>query len=327
MRARTLLYILAACSPAVLLCLLGISGRFLVLEWDPPEYGPRVSQEILSYRLPVMLETALWEKNSQPSKELTMAVVEIWISAYDQGIISDFEPAAVSDIGNNGVRQEIISSRDRLIEELYTIAQSAKRDGDAELLEKTTASSLRLAKILKYTSPVIAFRSANYQMRSLEIYKDLQPNQVSSGISESLLFNNAEFSDTTLRSRFDKLSALAKLERHSQQFQVLAQISFEDAISMKGQNLVRLAGRDMDQVSVIYAFRQAYTQDQRLAQMLTPAIEELNVEKFNQSESRIRLSVQSESNPTQLTKKANSAGLQLQKSSTQSPLPYPLPGQ
>ncbi len=323
MRARTLLYIFAACSPAFLLCLLGISGRFLVMPWVSPEYGPKTSSEILAYRLPLMLEQSLWEGNEEPTDELVMAVASVWISAHNRGIIHDFEPASVFDLGATGVRGQILDSRNRILQSLQEIAAKSKRTGDNNRALESSTAILELAEVLKYSSPNAISSSANYQTKAIErlAFLEGERNQ-----NDELKYQNAvekiKPSFELLVSRFERTNTLAREDAISGRPGPLSKVTLEEVLNAKGGDLLAAADGNLDQLAVIYAFRKAFEQEGRLQASVQTGIALKNSDPLSQSESRIRLSVRSKTSQSKSTTPANSLSHQFGQSSNQSPLTH-----
>ncbi|MCB0825022.1 MAG: hypothetical protein KDC26_02430 [Armatimonadetes bacterium] len=153
MRARKLGYIVGACSPFLLLAVLGISGRFLTLPWVSPEYGEMNNRALMNYR-DLVSRTHAVENSHDPNKDdHILQLAKDWQKGYLDGTLRPIPPADSGDIGSEGVRAEIESTK-RYVYRAVTRMAAAVQAENPELALDYYALSLDLSKTCKYTSPI-----------------------------------------------------------------------------------------------------------------------------------------------------------------------------
>lgn len=265
MRARTLLYALGACSPAFLLALLGIQGRFLVLPWQPPEYGPEVSAHIYAYA-PYLRHVATIRE--LPEGDLTpLAIAEQWAAAVDQGLLKEFPAADANDCGNTGVRAQIEEAKRTLLQSVFRLAVLAEKD-DADRAAEIYSIALRLAPHGKYTSPQsIAFNS-QIQRSALHRLNTLYPRL--SGQSRAQITRQVLHVSTSLQkveACYTHLATLRSIEPGAPSSRP-SRPQYQFAVNKSGIELARNEAIDSEELIILTTFRQADAQERELRREL-----------------------------------------------------------
>ena len=267
MRARTLFLILAACSPAVLLVLLGISGRFLFLPWQTPEYGDEVEQDILAYRFPIVLAESLGHGPVPPEEDKVASSAYVWIAGHQAKALKSIPPASGNDYGTSGVRQQIENSKRNLLTRIIKIGKDYEAT-DPDRSAKFYCIALQLGEVGKYSSPISSSCSGQFQMLSMNglfrINSSLSPDT-----KQNVLAALTEIHPDSKRieSNYARLTAMGKANGQTQSPQIgffPQQITVEDKTTS-------LTSADVDNLIMMNAYRQALTNEERLLQGMQEA--------------------------------------------------------
>ncbi len=260
MRARTLLYILGACSPAFLLALLGISGRFLIFPWQAPEYGPQASHDLLAYADPVAQVRGLEFNDSSNIHAITL-VAQTWINGAESGTLKSVPPADAVDYGSFGIRQEIEVAKRKLQNRLFRSALLQAKNNDVSTAVNLHLLNLKVAEIGKYSSPVNIASSAQMQRASLSRLVNLKP--LLTPEQQLTLLRNLLKSKASLdivQESYDHLNALARTENPIPTT-AKTRPNFKTMLAQKGATLARDASTDLDQLMLLTSFRQAHSHE------------------------------------------------------------------
>lgn len=171
---RRLPYICAALTPAFLLIVLAINGRFFVSPWTTPEYGPQVSKDIAAYA-PVVRYSYLYSESIAHLQEPYVSELsDKWLTLHRSGKLLTIEPIAATDDGSSGVRQEIELSRRMIMASLIRIADKNIRAENFDTASKYLKDALEIANIAKYNSPMSIAGSASMQCEAIKRYEMIQ---------------------------------------------------------------------------------------------------------------------------------------------------------
>ncbi len=174
MGARKLVYACAALTPVWTLAVLGISGRFFTIPHPTPEYGPRVSQDILAYSVPVKTARLVSAKPITLDAGEVLAATDIWLNASESGELKDLPAAEADDNGLTGPRQEIDAAKRclslRLMREIRYRMDMKQYDVAAEVVEHC----IKLAKIGKYNSPISVTNACTTQLWCMDAVEELR---------------------------------------------------------------------------------------------------------------------------------------------------------
>lgn len=194
MRARKLGYVFGACSPFLLLAVLGISGRFLTLPWVSPEYGEMNNRAIMDYR-DLVARTHKVESSHDPNKdEQILQLAHDWKSGYLNGTLHPIPPADSGDIGSDGIRSEMESTK-RYVYRSVTRMAAALQAENPDLALDYYSLSLELSRTCKYTSPMAVTGCATNQrtiLANLLVMVDQYPDSIRRIESLAVLANPEE---------------------------------------------------------------------------------------------------------------------------------------
>ncbi|QYK53625.1 MAG: hypothetical protein KF824_01745 [Fimbriimonadaceae bacterium] len=176
MWTRRLPYICAALTPALLLVVLAINGRYFVSPWSTPEYGQEASNDIAAY-VPMVRFTYI---NSNAINRLHEETIEElrdkWFRQEKAGKLHCFEPISASDDGSSGARQEIELSRRTLLNGLIRLALRKSETGDYESASEYLRNVIEISNISKFNSALSITGSASMQCEAIRRYEEIKPH-------------------------------------------------------------------------------------------------------------------------------------------------------
>lgn len=160
-------------APALLLGVLGITGRTQVHTWQFSEYGPAVHQRLLAYT--PYVQDRFGELIFEASDEDVIVRADEWIAAYRNGGLQDIPPGALDDQGSRGVKNEILQARLAVIAELNRRSRTALANGRHADAADLAWRALAVCDIGKYSGVNLIIGSTANQNAALATLKAAAP--------------------------------------------------------------------------------------------------------------------------------------------------------
>jgi hypothetical protein len=168
MRARKFIQELMVAGPFLLLAILATNARTRFDPWVTPSNPPLVESRLDAFVEPMrQIRRSGWRADRR-ADDLARTAAAIWLSAHAAGKIGDLPPAVLDETMRDGVKGQIVTTRNAIALQLLELAENASSAGRHDQAAKDALLAYRVADTLQFSDFTTVYDTTRTQIRAMK---------------------------------------------------------------------------------------------------------------------------------------------------------------
>lgn len=168
MWARKFIHELLVAGPFLLLAVIAINARTRFDPWIPPVNSPEVESRLDSFVEPMREIRRLGWHADRLDANLARKAAAVWLEAHAKGQIRDLPPATLDETMRDGVKGQIVTTRNAIAQRLLELAEAAQESGQHLQAADDALLAYRVADTMQYSDFTTVYDTIRAQMRAMK---------------------------------------------------------------------------------------------------------------------------------------------------------------
>ncbi|HRI43216.1 MAG TPA: hypothetical protein PLL78_00445 [Fimbriimonadaceae bacterium] len=169
MWARKFIHELLVAGPFLLLAVIAINARTRFDPWVPPANSPEVESRLDVFVEPMREIRRLGWHADRLDAKLARKAAAVWLEADAKGQIRDLPPATLDETMRDGVKGQIVTTRNAIAQRLLELAESAQESGESLQSADDALLAYRVAGTMQYSDFTTVYDTIRAQVRAMKM--------------------------------------------------------------------------------------------------------------------------------------------------------------